>query len=319
MDLQEFFKNKYSIYGGLALAKILPPKLGYAVARIAGEQIGKKQPKVYRKLRENLSHIPGTTDPPGRLDQLTTQAFKNAIRNYYNFYHSIGKPYEQLRKLVHIPEEVFAMIRETQAQGRGVQLAGVHMGNFDLGMITLAGSGLDLQALSASNPNEGYEVQNKLRRDYDFAVTPISPTTLRQAIQRLRDGGILVVGLDWPHPEETMLTDVFGHPAYIPLGTARLALLGDAITIIIGFYRDEHGCSQVLYSDPIEVIRTGDKGADIRQNTNAYIRVFEGFLQKHPDEWLMFHPFWSPQPEAEHSKQQAEKYSRMDMRKESMT
>ena len=175
MDLQEFFKNKYSIYGGLALAKIVPRPLGYAVAKLVGNRIAEKKPRVYRQLRENLSHIPGTSEPPGRLDDLCRQAFINAGRFYYDFYHSIGKPVEKIKKRVHIPDEVFEMIRGVQAQGRGVQLAGIHTGNFDLGMVTLAGSGTSLQALSASDPNEGYEVQNKLRSGYNFAITPISP------------------------------------------------------------------------------------------------------------------------------------------------
>ena len=319
MDLQEFFKNKYSIYGGLALAKIVPRRLGYAAAKLVGNRIAKQKPRVYRQLRENLSHIPGTTDRPGQLDQITKQAFINAGRYYYDFYHSIGKPVEKLKERIHIPDEVFTLNREAQARGRGVQLAGIHMGNFDLGMVTLAGSGLELQALSASNPNEGYEVQNKLRSGYDFVVTPISPASLRQAIQRLRDGGVVAVGLDWPHPEETMLSEVFGEPAYIPLGTARLAFLGNAVTMIIAFYSDEQGQNYVLYSDPIEVIRTGDRDEDIRQNTNAYIRVFEDFLQKHPDQWLRYHKFWSPETEAETAVQQTEKYSRMDFRKESFS
>ena len=317
MDLQEFFKNKYSIYGGLALAKIVPRKLGYAAARLVGERIADKKPRVYRQVRENISHIPGTTDQPGQLDEITKQAFINAGKYYYDFYHMIGAPVEKLTERLHIPDKVFNLIGEAQARGRGVQFAGIHMGNFDLGMVTLAGSGLDLQALSASNPNEGYEVQNKLRSRYDFTVTPISPASLRQAIQRLRNGGIVAVGLDWPHPEETVFTEVFGEPAYIPLGTARLALLGNAVTIIIGFYSDEQGHNHLLYSDPIDVISTGDKAEDIRQNTKAYIRVFEDFLQKHPDQWLMYHKFWSPHLESDLAKQEAENYSRMDLRKES--
>jgi len=186
-------------------------------------------------------------------------------------------------------------------------------------MVTLAGSGLDLQALSASNPNEGYEVQNKLRSSYDFEVTPISPASLRKAIQKLRDGGVVAVGLDWPHPEETYYTEVFGKPAYMPLGTARLALLGNAVTMVIGFYGDEQGHSHVLYSEPIEVIRTGDKDEDIRLNMNAYIRVFEEMLQKYPDQWLMYHQFWAPVPHPAAEHMRAKDYSQANFRKERTT
>ena len=140
---------------------------------------------------------------------------------------------------------------------------------------------------------------------------------MRQAIQRLRDGGIVAVGMDWPHPEETLLTNIFGKPAYIPLGTARLALLGNAVTIVISFYGDEQGHTHVLYSDPIEVIRTGNKDEDIRLNTAAYFQVAEEFLLRHPDQWLMYQLVWAPQPETTPSHQPAEEYSKLNFRKES--
>jgi hypothetical protein len=41
----------------------------------AARRISKSKPRVYRKLRENISHIPGTNTPPDKLDQLTIQAF----------------------------------------------------------------------------------------------------------------------------------------------------------------------------------------------------------------------------------------------------
>ena len=82
MDLQEFFKNKYSIYGGLALAKIVPRRLGYAAAKLVGNRIAKQKPRVYRQLRENLSHIPGTTDRPGQLDASQAGGVPRGQRGY---------------------------------------------------------------------------------------------------------------------------------------------------------------------------------------------------------------------------------------------
>ena len=90
-----------------------------------------------------------------------------------------------------------------------------------------------------------------------------------------------------------MLTEVFGKPAYIPTGTARLALLSNAVTIIIGFYMDENFQNRLMYSDPIEVIRTGNKEEDIKRNTEKYMEIFEDFVQQYPDQWLMYHKFWA--------------------------
>ncbi|MEJ2757745.1 MAG: hypothetical protein P8046_04605 [Anaerolineales bacterium] len=296
MDLQDFFKNKDVIRNGLTLAKASPKWLGYGVAKTVGRMIAQRKPNVYWQMRDNISHIPGTNDEPGKLDKITRRAFINAGRFYYDYYHVIGMPPNHICEVIHIPDIVFEHIDRIQSSGRGVQLAGIHLSNFDLGSISLTAHGLKIQALSAANPNEGYEYQNELRKKYGFIATPINPSTLKDAIKKLRNGGIIAGGLDWPQPEETHLTKVFGKPAYVPLGTARLALLSDAVTIILAFYYDKYKGYQLHVADPIEVIRTGNKQEDIRVNTAAYMRVFESIVSQHPEQWMMFHKFWADTP-----------------------
>lgn len=258
--------------------------------------IANRKPAVYWQLRDNIAHIPGTNDEPGKLDKITRQAFINAGKFYYDYYHAVGLPPKDIQKKIVIPDIVFERIKEIQSSGRGVQLAGIHLSNFDLGAIILASHGLHIQALSAANPNEGYEYQNELRLRYGFMATPINPGSLKTAIHRLQDGGIIAVGLDWPQPDEAILTEVFGKPAYVPLGTARLALLSDAATLILAFYYDKKKGYLMHVSEPFEVIRTGNKQDDIRVNTEAYMRFFESVVSQHPDQWMMFHKFWADTP-----------------------
>ena len=293
MDLQEFLKQRWVIYGVLGVARMMPRRTGYALMAYAARRISKSKPKVYRKLRENIRHIPGTNNPPVKLDQLTSQAFHNAGRFYFDFYHLIQGPLEGIDQMVDIPEEVYDKIQAVQSSGRGVLLAGMHMGNIDLGMVGLSQNRLEILALSTANPNEAYKIQNKLRSGSGLKITPITPASLKSAIKRLKKGGIVATGVDWPHPEEQNLTNVFGKPAYVPLGTARLALLSGAVTLVLGFYAKPDGVTSVYISDPIEVIRTGNKEEEINLNTSTYIQYFEEFVSRHPDQWMMYHQFWA--------------------------
>lgn len=281
------------------LAKAMPKWAGYGFAKQVGRMIANQKPAVYWQMRKNIAHIPGTNEEPGQLDKITRQAFINAGKFYYDYYHSIGLPPDKIQKQIPIPDELFERIEQIQSSGRGVQLAGIHLSNFDLGSIILASHGLHIQALSAADPNEGYEYQNELRLRYGFMATPINPGSLKTAIRRLREGGIVAVGLDWPQPDETCLTEVFGKPAYVPLGTARLALLSDAVTLILAFYFDSRNNYRLHFSDPIEVIRTGNKQEDICVNTAAYMGYFESIVSQYPDQWMMFHKFWADEPSVE--------------------
>ena len=292
MDLQEFLKQRWVIIAVLGIVRLVPPKLGYFIVKLAARRISNTKPRFYQKLRRNIAHIPGTDSSPGKLDQLTSQAFHNAGRFYFDFYRLVQLQPGRARRQVLIPEEVYEKITQVQQSGRGVLLAGIHTGNFDLGMVALASDRLEITALSASNPNEAYKIQNKLRSKSGLELLPISPPSLKKAVRLLRNGGIVATGLDWPHPEETCHTDVFGKPAYIPLGTARLALMTDAVTFVVSFHTKPDGRESVTISDPIDVISTGNRQDDIAKNTEAYVQVLEEFIQRYPDQWMMYHKFW---------------------------
>lgn len=292
MDLQEFLKQRWVIIAVLGIVRLVPRRIGYAIVDLAARRIARQKPRVYQKLRRNIAHIPGTDNTPGQLDQLTHQAFRNAGRFYYDFYHLVQKPIKWTKKQIQISEDVYDKIAAVQQSGRGVVLAGMHSGNFDLGMVALAAERLKITALSASNPNEAYKVQNKLRSKSGLELLPITPVSLKQSVKLLRSGGIVATGLDWPHPEEPNHTDVFGKPAYVPLGTARLALLSDAVTFVVSFFREPDGSDSVTISEPIEVIHTGDREKDIALNTAAYMKLFEEYIQRIPDQWMMYHQFW---------------------------
>jgi lauroyl/myristoyl acyltransferase len=295
MDLREFFQNENVIRGGLNLAKIAPRWAGYGLAERVGREIADKKPAVYWQVRENIAIITGLQDDDEQLAKITQQAFVNAGRYYYDFYNIIGKPPKVVREKIAIPNEFFDMLTQAKKEGRGVQLAGIHLSNFDLGAMALASHGYQIQALSAANPSKGYKLQNRLRKDYGFMATPINPASLRQAVRRLKDDKIVATGLDWPHPEEENLTEVFGKPAYVPLGTSRLSLITDCLTIIVAFYADpDSDCGYGMYaSDPIDVIRTGDREEEIKLNTRRYMEFFEQVVGKHPDQWMMFRQFWA--------------------------
>lgn len=293
MDLQNFFKQKGVIRSGLMAARAAPRWAGYGLAKMTSRLIARQKPAVYWQLRENISHIPGTDDEPGKLDQITRQAFVNAGKFYYDFYNSVGKPPEEIRKKVDVPFKIFEVIEQAKSAGRGVQFAGIHLSNFDLGSISLSAHGLTIYGLSAANPNEAYEFQNEIRKKYGFIATPINTSNLRDGIRRLRNGGIVAGAIDWPHPDKPPTMDVFGKPAHVPLGTARLALLSDPITMLLAFYSDSQGSYKMHVSEPLEAIRTGNKEEDVILNTRVYMEFFENVVRQHPDQWMMFHKFWA--------------------------
>jgi KDO2-lipid IV(A) lauroyltransferase len=117
----------------------------------------------------------------------------------------------------------------------------------------------------------------------------------------LGDGG--TVGILSDHNtalEEGVFVNFFGIPACTTSGLARIALRTDA-AVVPGFLSwDESRRKYRLRFEPaVELSRTGDEEADVRENTQRFTRVIEDFVRAHPDQWLWVHKRWKTRPPGE--------------------
>jgi KDO2-lipid IV(A) lauroyltransferase len=219
--------------------------------------------------------------------------FEHAGQTYYDFFRAIGQPRDVLANAVRIQRSLISLIKSEQQAGRGVLLLGVHMSNFDLGILALGANGLPAQILSLGGPQDGFGLLNDLRQMEGFEVTPIGAMALRGAIRRLRSGGLVMTGADRPAPgDREEATPFFGQPACLPLGPARLALMTDATVLLGVCYRDP-GEGYVLHvTGPVDMVRTGDHKSDVVASTRRLAHVMESYIRARPTQWLMFHRLW---------------------------
>jgi lauroyl/myristoyl acyltransferase len=295
MRFQDLTSSRPATQLGLFLSQHMPPWMGYGIAQLAAKIIARQKPEIYWTVRDNLRQIVGSSVDDGVLHEKTRQVFAHAGQAYYDFFRAVGQPPQVLAEAVRVPETVIECMRSEMAQGRGVLLLGIHLSNFDLAILALGAQKLPIQALSLADPGAGVRVMNRLRAAAGFELTPIAPESLRAAIRRLRNGGIVVTGVDRPIPQDRELIEFFGRLAYLPVGPARLALMTGATVLVGGcsYDPDEGYCLE--YTGPVEMVRTGDRRQDILVNARRIAIVVEEHIRARPEQWLMFHPFW---PEA---------------------
>jgi KDO2-lipid IV(A) lauroyltransferase len=53
---------------------------------------------------------------------------------------------------------------------------------------------------------------------------------------------------------------------------------------------------RLFIDGPIPVPDTGDRKRDILEHTAALTQVIEGFVRRHPEQWLWLHRRWKVQP-----------------------
>jgi lauroyl/myristoyl acyltransferase len=292
MRLQDFISSKPMTRLGIVLGRYMPRRMGYGLARIAAGVISHRKPEVYWIVRANLRQILGPEADDLALHRRTHQVFFHAGQTYYDFFHAIGQPKEVLAEAVPIPDEILALARAETARGQGVLVLVAHMSNFDLLGLSVGTRDLPIQILSLANPQAGFHLLNYLRAKAGFEITPITPQSLRAAIRRLKSGGIVLTGVDWPIPEDRELIEFFGRPAYLPVGPVRLALMTGALVIMASCYHEPDRGYALKVAEPFEMTRTGDRRRDILTNVRRVADILEQHVRARPEQWMMFHPFW---------------------------
>lgn len=299
MRLQDVISSKPVTQAGLSLARVLPPRVGYTLTHSVAWLIAKRKPQLYFTVQENLRQVLGSAPGQETLGALTHQLFRHAGMTYYDFFHAVGQSPNRLAQLMPVPQDVLDQIQTIRVSGRGVLLLGMHLSNFDLALLSFGAHGLPIQALSLANPHAGFQILNQLRAEAGFEITPISPTSLRRAIHRLKTGGIVMTGMDRPDPQDRALVPMFGREAFLPLGPARLALLTKA-SVFLGACHYTPGLGYaIVVEGPLELSLSGNRQADIYANTCRFAAFMETQIETYPEQWMMFHPFW---PQDEESK-----------------
>ncbi len=291
--LQRFFSSSLITGAGMFLSQHAPPFLGYGIADFISGLINRLRPDVYWVLYANLRQVVGSEVNEKSLHGLVQRGFRNNARNDYDLWHLVNRGPEAIRAAVHIPPDAWAHLEKAQRRGKGTIITGTHTGNFDLSILALAAHGLEIQVLGLARPPAGgFDLMDQMRARCGVHLTSINVQTLREAIERLRAGGIVLTGVDRPVGGTEREVEFFGRPAPLPTGHVRLALKTDAAILVAGPYRDPRQGNVVRLSPPLEMVRTGDRDEDLHVNLRRVTGWMEEHIRAHPQQWAMFLPVW---------------------------
>jgi KDO2-lipid IV(A) lauroyltransferase len=278
---------------GMYVSQHSPEGLGQHLARLVASVVGRFKPAVYDVVHANLSQVLGPDTTPKTLDQVARRVFTNFIRCYFDLFRALGLPREELAALVELSAESESIARSFASMQRGTVLVLPHLGNFDLVGQALASIAPALQVISLPDPPPGFQWLNELRNRSGAKITPLSSTALRQAIELLKNGGVVSVAGDRPVSDTDRPVPFFGRPARVPSGHVRLALQTGA-DVVIGHSVFSHETKKhvVHLAPPLEMIRTGDRKNDVWLNMRQVLDALEEIIRRCPEQWYMFVPVW---------------------------
>jgi len=292
MSLQNLINGPLGVSLILTLGRILPPKLGLALAnQIASFLIKRKQLESVRATRANQWVVSGCELNARELDQQTEETIRNTARWLYDLYHHLHD-HEKILAKVTLSPKLIDFLDSRLGGDEGTLMLAPHLSNFDLAGRAIVLSGYDIQALSYPRPHGGYQWQNKLRRDAGMNITPMSFETMRTAKEILKRGGGVVTGLDRPLEKTNYHPKFFDYPAPVPTSYVRMALqTGSAVLVIaaIGLPEENYHveCSDLIYLKP-----DPDPVREIEKNAEKVLREAEKFIRAYPTQWGMTYPVW---------------------------
>ena len=245
-----------------------------------------------RALCANQAVVHGLPEAHPRVRRAVAQLLENTVASYADLFRMVQRGAEEGRVVCEIDPQMRQTIEGCLRSGQGLILVGAHMCSFDILLLGLRQILPEVQILSNADPQGSSQFMNRLRAEQGLLVTPLSVGSIRQAMERLRRGGIVAIAADIPADSGELLT-FFGRSSQLPVGHTRLAL-GTGARVLVGVsHRDAGGTYRAEVALAPQPESSGDRKQDVLRWAQASLHLLEGFIRRWPQEWLMPLPVWS--------------------------
>ena len=174
------------------------------------------------------------------------------------------------------------------AKGHGVIALSFHLGNFALLSAAMGAAGYPVHFL-VRFPDDERLMNLMLHHSRSFFTELMPSLPRRPAVKRilaaLRDNGGIVLMLADNLKRGELETTLFGQPVRTARGVVSLALRTRATVLPVYLVRSYSGGLQLVIEPEMEMVRTGELGADVVTNTDGIMRLLEDLVRRYPDQW----------------------------------
>lgn len=249
-------------------------------------------PRHRKALNANLAHVL-QSDDARFVDSVARASFRNFGKYVIDFIHYPNLSPDEVKKRLRFDQ--WDELNEAHHSDRGVIIASIHFGNWDLGAAALAAHGYPINAIAESFR---FAPMNDLvqgsRRKLGMNVIGherLGPTVFRL----LRRGGMLAMLCDVTSDEYGIRVDFFDAPALVSSAPARIALRTNAWvvpSIVLRGPEDDLVIRPIIDASLRDFTPSGDEEADVAELTRLTMRALETTIRKYPDQWFIFRRMW---------------------------
>jgi Kdo2-lipid IVA lauroyltransferase/acyltransferase len=278
----------YLLEFGRITAGRLPAFISYPIAGAVGDAIYCLWPRGRRNMLKSIAAVLyQETDSP--------EVRKNArygMRNFCKYIVDMLR-YAYPRKGV-FERDIDLIgtenIDKALAEGKGVIIVGLHMGNLDLGIRALSHAGYPINAIVQTL--ESSQVDKFIQKPRLFSgVKLINPACgILHMLSVLKRNEAIALMIDSPILEKGILVKLGNKHVNLPNGMAAMALRTGAKVIPCGLVRSTNTKFMGIVGKPIQFVPAGNLSEDAAELTQRTIRALEEMARVFSDQWYIFHP-----------------------------
>ncbi len=270
----------------------LPLRALYGIAHVVGDGAYLFRHSARKAVIANMRQVMGPDASKREVRRAAREVFRNATRYYADLLHiprlDVQRFYRERLEL-----EGLEYLQAAQAAGRGAVVVSAHFGNPEMAVQGLGAAGVTFYALTEPlQPPALSEFTHWLRSHHGHEYRTVSFSAVKEAMRRLRGGGLVALLLDRDVGGTGVPMEFCGAETRIPLGAVDLALRTGAELIPAWAWRLDGYRFRAVLGPPLEVVRTGDFDEDVRTNAQRLLHVFEGRLRSDPGQWAVLEPIW---------------------------
>lgn len=248
-------------------------------------------PAARRGLRINARHLLGPDASPQRQRELSRGVLRSFGRALADL--SLGQRLFREIESGRLPVEVVGgeHLEPYFAPGRGFVTVSLHMGSYEVACMMLSERKGEVTVVYHRDPS-GFFEEFRSRRRGDFPIHEVaidrSPYFGVELLERLRSGGAVLMAGELAAGTRGESFEFLGGEAHFSLWPARLAETAGVPVIPAFIARTDSGGFRMHLEPPLE---PGDHDSP-RDLMESLVSVFETYVKRYPDQWLMVRPFW---------------------------
>ena len=259
----------------------VPPAWQVPISEVAGTIAYLAAPRQRAAVRANLAMI-----APGQ-SLSARRVFVNQVRQYLEVFQIPRLDRARFDEIVRV--EGWDQFLCAQRLGKGVIFGSAHLGPVALVGQILITRGFTLTLPAEKTDSEFMHAVNRARQAQGLVLVPIdSALGLHRVI---RDAGVLGILADRAVTGVGETVEFFGRPALLPSAQVALALRTGA-ALLPAFAWREKGLLFARIEEPLELVSTGDRDADVRAGVRRFAAILERYIKEHPEQWTVFEPVW---------------------------